>query len=85
MNRFGISMGVSPREPLVKVGDMARAIEARGFEALWFIDFQLGLKDVYTAMSLAALATEKIAIGPAVTNVITRHPHGHCQCYHRAG
>ena len=74
MNRFGISMGVSPREPLVKVGEMAKAIEARGFEALWFIDFQLGLKDVYTSMSLAALATEKIAIGPAVTNVITRHP-----------
>ena len=74
MNRFGISMGVSPREPLVKVGEMAKAIEARGFETLWFIDFQLGLKDVYTSMSLAALATEKIAIGPAVTNVITRHP-----------
>ena len=39
MNRFGISMGISPREPLVKVGEVAKAIEERGFEALWFIDF----------------------------------------------
>lgn len=74
MNRWGLSMGVSPREPLTNVTELARAAEAKGFEAMWFIDFQLGMKDVYAAMNLAALATEDLHIGSAVTNLLTRHP-----------
>lgn len=72
--RYGISMGVSPREPLARVTEIARSIERHGFEALWLINFQLGMKDVYAAMNLAALATKKLAIGSAVTNLVTRHP-----------
>lgn len=74
MDRWGLSMGVSPREPLANVSDIARAADGYGFEALWFIDFQLGMKDVYAAMNLAALATENVHIGSAVTNLVTRHP-----------
>jgi 5,10-methylenetetrahydromethanopterin reductase len=67
-------MGVSPREPLHRVGDLARTAEERGFDAFWMIDFQLGMKDVYAAMNVAALATDRIQIGPSVTNLTTRHP-----------
>ncbi|MGB3697739.1 MAG: LLM class flavin-dependent oxidoreductase [Gordonia sp. (in: high G+C Gram-positive bacteria)] len=74
MDRWGLSMGVSPREPLTNVTELARATEANGFEAMWFIDFQLGMKDVYAAMNIAALATENLNIGSAVTNLMTRHP-----------
>jgi 5,10-methylenetetrahydromethanopterin reductase len=74
MDRWGLSMGVSPREPLANVGELAAAAESHGFEAMWFIDFQLGMKDVYAAMYLAALATERLDIGAAVTNLVTRHP-----------
>lgn len=74
MNRWGLSMGVSPREPLNNVTELATMAEANGFEAMWFIDFQLGMKDVYAAMNLAAIATTKMHIGSAVTNLITRHP-----------
>lgn len=74
MDRWGLSMGVSPREPLANVTEIASAAEARGFEAMWFIDFQLGMKDVYAAMNIAALATENMHIGSAVTNLLTRHP-----------
>ena len=74
MDRWGLSMGVSPREPLTNVTEIAKAAEAHGFEAMWFIDFQLGMKDVYAAMNLAALATERMHIGAAVTNLVTRHP-----------
>lgn len=73
-HRYGISMGVSPREPLRRASELARAVEERGFEALWYIDFQLGMKDVYAAMNLAALATETVHIGAGVTNLVTRHP-----------
>lgn len=74
MHRYGISLGVSPREPLRRASELARAVEDRGFEALWYIDFQLGMKDVYAAMNLAALATERVQIGAGVTNLVTRHP-----------
>ena len=73
MDRFGLSIGVSPREPLRRVGELAEHIEARGFEALWVIDFQVGMKDVYAAMLLAALHTRTLRIGPGVTNLSTRH------------
>lgn len=74
MDRWGLSMGVSPREPLSNVKRLAAAAEENGFEALWYIDFQLGMKDVYAAMYLAAEATENLHIGSAVTNLVTRHP-----------
>ena len=47
---YGISMGVSPREPLSRTSELARAVDEHGFEMLWYIDFQLGMKDVYAAM-----------------------------------
>jgi len=72
--RYGISLGVSPREPLSRTAELARRIDLRGFEALWYIDFQLGMKDVYAAMNLAALSTKKVLIGAGVTNLVTRHP-----------
>lgn len=74
MNRWGLSTGVSPREPLRNVGEIAAEAERLGYEALWYIDFQLGMKDVYAAMNVAALNTERMHIGPAVTNLVTRHP-----------
>lgn len=74
MDRWGLSMGVSPREPLKNVSELAAAADAKGFEAMWFIDFQLGMKDVYAAMNLAALASQNLHVGAAVTNLITRHP-----------
>lgn len=69
-----MSIGVSPREPLMNVAELARAADDGGMEALWVIDFQLGMKDVYAAMNIAALHSENLHIGPGVTNVLTRHP-----------
>lgn len=74
MTSYGLSIGVSPREPLTNVGELARAADDAGFEALWIIDFQLGMKDVYAAMNIAALNSERLHIGPGVTNLLTRHP-----------
>ena len=73
-HRYGISLGVSPREPLTRAAELASAIDRDGFEAIWYVDFQLGMKDVYAAMNLAAEATRTVQIGAAVTNLVTRHP-----------
>lgn len=74
MKRFGISRGVSPRESFAQVGEMAKEVEDLGFDMLWFVDHQLGMKDVYAAMNAAALTTSRLEIGSAVTNLQTRHP-----------
>ncbi len=57
VSRFGISRGVSPREPLKKVSELAKKINDLGFENIWYIDHQLGMKDIYASMLLTAQAT----------------------------
>lgn len=74
MKRFGITRGVSPRETFAQVGEIAKQVEDLGFDMLWFVDHQLGMKDVYAAMNMAALHTKRIEIGAAVTQFYTRHP-----------
>jgi 5,10-methylenetetrahydromethanopterin reductase len=54
---FGISMGVSPREPLLRAGEVVTVAERRVFVVAWLIYFQLGIKDFYAAMTTMALAT----------------------------
>jgi 5,10-methylenetetrahydromethanopterin reductase len=71
---FGFMMGLSPREPIGRFGDLARAAEAAGFEAAWLADSQLYTKNVYVALALAAQRTQAIRIGPGVTNPVTRDP-----------
>jgi 5,10-methylenetetrahydromethanopterin reductase len=74
LRSFGVSVGASPRESLRQFGELAADIESCGFDAIWVVDFQLGLKDVYAALAIAALNTHRIMLGTGVTNLITRHP-----------
>src|SRR5690348_14309648 len=69
----GLSLGVSAREPLSRVSELAAQIEASGFDRLWFVDYHLVMKDTVVAMTLAATATKRIQIGPGVANPRTRH------------
>ena len=71
---FGLSVGVSAREPLLRAPEIAREAEKGGFERLYFIDFQLAMKDVYVTLALCAMNTEQIQLGTGVTNPITRDP-----------
>jgi len=74
MTTFGVSMGVSWREPLARVTDLARRAEANGFDALWVLDVKFTMKDPYVAMTLAALETQRLRIGTGVTTPFNRHP-----------
>lgn len=54
--------------------ETARNAEAAGWDALGFPDTQNLSGDVYSALALAASATDRLMLGPGVTNPVTRHP-----------
>jgi alkanesulfonate monooxygenase SsuD/methylene tetrahydromethanopterin reductase-like flavin-dependent oxidoreductase (luciferase family) len=56
---FGFMMGLSPREPIARFGELALAAEELGFEAAWLADSQLYTKDVYMGLTLAAARTSR--------------------------
>jgi 5,10-methylenetetrahydromethanopterin reductase len=67
---FWTTLGFSRPEV---IGTRAKRIEADGWDGLSVSDTQSFAPDAYVALTIAALATEHIRIGTAVTNPITRH------------
>ena len=53
--------------------DISRS-EDSGWEAAFLPDSQLRRRDTYVLLAAAAIATEKIVLGPLLVNPITRHP-----------
>jgi 5,10-methylenetetrahydromethanopterin reductase len=52
----------------------ARRAEAAGFDGLAVVDSQNLAGDPYVGLALAARETERLQLGTAVTNPVTRHP-----------
>ena len=52
----------------------ARAAEAAGYDGLLVADSQCLTADIWVELALAAAATERLGLGPGVTNPRTRHP-----------
>jgi 5,10-methylenetetrahydromethanopterin reductase len=69
-----VSIGISPREPLNEWMNLSAELERRGVHRIWLIDSHLAMKDVYAGLLTAALATERVELGPGVTNFVTRDP-----------
>lgn len=69
--RFGFLL--SARE-LQAVGPLAQLGEQQGFELLGLHDSPALAHDPYMALTLAAVNTTRVRLGPAVTNPQTRHP-----------
>jgi len=57
-----------------RVAETARVAEAWGFGGLLVADSQNLNADVWVEVGLAGAATERMAVGPGVTNPVTRHP-----------
>jgi 5,10-methylenetetrahydromethanopterin reductase len=68
--RFGI---VFLPESLTGFGELCRETEAQGFDWLGVADSQSVFRELYVALTLAALNTRRIRLGPLVTNPQTRH------------
>lgn len=61
-------------EPPGRFRALARAVEAGGFDALWVCDSSLHPRDVYPYLTLAAVETTRLHLGPNCTHPFTRHP-----------
>ena len=72
----GLRLGIRipPCDRVDRLVDVVRRAERLGFDQVWFPDSQLLWRDVFTALTAAALGTERIGLGTAVTNLATRHP-----------
>jgi 5,10-methylenetetrahydromethanopterin reductase len=57
-----------------RTADHAREVEAWGFDGLLVADSQNLNADVWIELAFAAAATQRIGLGPGVTNPATRHP-----------
>jgi 5,10-methylenetetrahydromethanopterin reductase len=57
-----------------RVAETARQVEEWGFAGLLVADSQNLNADVWVELALAGVATERISLGPGVTNPATRHP-----------
>src|SRR3954451_6887758 len=68
-------MGMAPVEPLSKVTATARLAEDLGFKLFGHADQRFrGEKDAFVALAADALATERINVGPCVSDPYTRSP-----------
>ncbi len=59
--------------PLAELTALARLAERLGYEHLWYTDVRF-LRDCYVSLGALAVATERIMLGPGVTDPYTRHP-----------
>jgi len=68
--RFGV---VLLPESLSDFGGLCREVEEGGFDLLGVADSQSVFREMYVALTLAALNTSRVRLGPLVTNPLTRH------------
>ncbi len=69
-----VGVRVPPCDRADRLVETVRRAEHLGFDDVWFPDSQLLWRDVFTTLTAAALGTDRIGLGTAVTNLATRHP-----------
>jgi 5,10-methylenetetrahydromethanopterin reductase len=72
--KVGMSLGISPREPISHTVQVVQDAERLGFDSVWIADVQMSMKDCYIALALCAVNTSTIMLSTGVTNPVTRHP-----------
>ena len=69
--KFAVS--VFGNQPMPRIVQRVKKIEALGFDAVWFGDLQRICREVYVEMTACALNTSRITLGIGVTMPTTRH------------
>jgi probable F420-dependent oxidoreductase len=70
--RFGVTFAPDP--PPRHWVDLAKLAEDRGFDHVWMWDSHVLWQEVYPIFTLMASETDRVRIGPLVTNPVTRDP-----------
>ena len=70
MLSFGVTFMLDP--PASRVVELAKLAEDNGFDYVWAWDSHILWQDVYPVFTLIAANTERVRIGPCVTNPATR-------------
>src|SRR5579875_399784 len=70
--QFGITLQTDP--PARRVVELAQRAEQFGFDTVWTFDSHILWQEPYVIYSQILAATERIKVGPLVTNPITRDP-----------
>ncbi len=63
-----------PDMPAAEVARLGALAERCGFDRCWLYDEGLATRDLYVALTALALSTERLHLGPGITNPYTRHP-----------
>src|SRR5699024_3053785 len=69
-----IGLRMPPCEPIPQLAEFAANVEEAGFDGLYVPDSQTLWRDAYLTLYAAATRTKQLALGTAVSNVVTRHP-----------
>ena len=69
-----ISMRVPGTSPMPELLDMIKKVEDAGFDGAGILDSQMICRDTFVTMGLAASATSRLQLFPAVTNPFGRIP-----------
>ena len=69
--KFGVTLFPNSLE---EVASGARLAEDMGFDYVGIADSQSLARELYVTLSVVAMSTERVMLGPTVSNPLTRHP-----------
>lgn len=68
-----LSALIDPIHPPARLIEIARSLEEWGFSAFWYPDEKY-YRDCYIGLSLVAMNTHQLRLGPCITDPYSRHP-----------
>ncbi len=69
-----LAVNLMPDGPVDRVAELAALAEDRGAARCFVYDEGLHTRDVYVALAAVAARTERVGLGPGITNPFVRHP-----------
>ncbi|MEC7810231.1 MAG: LLM class flavin-dependent oxidoreductase [Actinomycetota bacterium] len=69
-----VSVNLMPTIKIETIVQLAQLSEKLGYRRCWVYDEGLHTRDVFVTLTAIAIATEKILLGPGITNPYVRHP-----------